>query len=148
MTYSLAFRGCFHWFLCYLILSEKLWCMACESYGVSEMNAVNYHTVLTLFLPQNLFSQASQNRTVPISRDSLILYLGVVLETSWQNYEVYLTNFRIIMMNESIIYGLIIGAFSLIDLFQHNSYHVALKNPTHNLFQAHSRIEPVASLGI
>lgn len=37
------------------------------------------------------------------------------------------------MMNESIIYGLIIGAFSLIDLFQHNSYHVALKNPTHNI---------------
>ena len=32
------------------------------------------------------------------------------------------------MMNESIIYGLIIGAFSLIDLFQHNSYHVALKD--------------------
>ena len=31
-------------------------------------------------------------------------------------------------MNESIIYGLIIGAFSLIDLFQHNSYHVALKD--------------------
>ena len=52
------------------------------------------------------------------------------------------------MMNESIIYGLIMGAFSLIDLFQHNSYHVALKNPTHNLFQAHSRIEPVISLGI
>ena len=25
-------------------------------------------------------------------------------------------------MNESIIYGLIIGAFSLIDLFQHNSF--------------------------
>ena len=49
---------------------------------------------------------------------------------------VYPTNFWIMdyyMMNESIIYGFIIGAFTLIDLFQHYSYHVALLK----LFKSH-----------